>query len=108
MENIDLDSFIFSVAPADSYPHRVVRTGESGVNVLAYSDPMKVVEMMKDRLHADQLKFLALTTKTEITKARKGRFIRIIENKMGYQVVKSVSVVVAEDMSNIDNIFYTQ
>lgn len=108
MENIDLESFICSVSPDESYPHRVVRKDESWVNVVAYGESIKVSELIKDRLHADQLKYLALAMKTEISKARKGRFIRIIENKMGYQVVKSVSVVVADDLSNIDSIFYTQ
>lgn len=103
---MSLDELINSLLQDSGYPHRVTRQSFENTYVLAYSEPVEVKEIIKNRVFSDQVKMLAIRAKTEISAARYGRYLMIVKNKIGYQVVRSINVLVTDNLSNVDQIFY--
>lgn len=103
---MDLDVFLSTLLDGLDLSHTVIRNQNDEILVLAYSDPRPIVEILKKKHFSELVRMLAIRTKSEVSHSRYGRFIKIIKNKFGYQVVRSFNVLVAEDLSNIDLIFY--
>lgn len=103
---MSLDELINNLLQDSGYPHRVQRESFENTYVLAYSEPIEVKEIIKNRVFSDQVKMLAIRSKTEISAARYGRYLKIVKNKIGYQVVRSTNVLVSDNLSNVDMIFY--
>jgi len=103
---MSLDELINSLLQDSGYPHRITRESFENTYVLAYSEPVEVKEIIKNRVFSDQVKMLAIRSKTETSAARYGRYLKIVKNKIGYQVVRSINVLVTDNLSNVDQIFY--
>lgn len=103
---MSIDELIENLTRDLDYSHRVVKSQNDVVCVLVYSESRPVLEIIKIKHFSDQVRMLALRSKAEISAARYGRIIKIIKNKIGYQVVRSMNVLVADDLSNVDQIFY--
>jgi len=101
-----LEEFVSGLLSDFEYSNRVIRNQGEVILVLSYSEPKSVIEILKKKHFSELVRMLALRTKSEVTQSRYGRLIKIIPNKFGYQVVRSLNVLVAEDLSNIELIFY--
>lgn len=103
---MNIEEFVSDLLVGLNYSHKVLRNHNDEILVLAYSDPIPVTEILKKKHFSELVRMLAIRTKSEVSHSRYGRFIKILKNKFGYQVVRSLNVLVADDLSNIDLIFY--